>query len=467
MSLTGVQDFIVNRLRGAKATLLFLIVGISGIAGLASAILYALAMLALHDLVPSVETVDFSTHTMTSANTRLSVKPGRDGAARIYDGDHLITIVRGHASEIVQASFLANGRQLVSTSRDGQTRLTNLHAANWRHGFETDGLRAKLYRRLWQPYGSPLAKRALALVAQVLPLHIPLRVQGGNGNSFKDCAQCPQMVEILPGSFLMGSLRFDKAADANERPRQLETIEQAFAVGKYEVTRGEFESFVKDAKYKVGESCFTNTKIIGGEAKSPEFSEILDKLEALSGENLSRTDAWEETSGASYVKTGFPQTDRHPAVCINWQDAQAYVQWLSKKTDKSYRLLTSIEWEYVARSGTVGPYFWGASVSPQNANYALNNKGTKIVGSYGANRFGLHDLDGNVWEWVEDCYNADNSARSDNVGTENPNCKMRERRGGSWFSRSARLRSAHRFKIRAVVRDSDAGFRVARSLAVR
>ena len=144
---------------------------------------------------------------------------------------------------------------------------------------------------------------------------------------------------------------------------------------------------------------------------------------------------------------------RHPVINVSWDDAQAYVRWLSEKTGKAYRLLSEAEWEYVARAGTTTEYWWGDDIGHNRAN--CNSCGdsyssTAPVGSFSANPFGLYDVHGNVWEWVDDCYGGD--------------CGRRVVRGGSWVNGPRTLRSAFRPGITSGVRDGYVGFRVARTL---
>ncbi|MBU6367967.1 MAG: SUMF1/EgtB/PvdO family nonheme iron enzyme, partial [Gemmatimonadetes bacterium] len=148
---------------------------------------------------------------------------------------------------------------------------------------------------------------------------------------------------------------------------------------------------------------------------------------------------------------------RRPVINVNWNDAQAYVQWLSNRTGKRYRLLTSEEWEFAARAGTTSEYSWGneepvCNESARNgANFdACPDDRTRPVGSFPANGFGLHDVHGNVWEWVEDCYEG--------------NCRRRVLRGCSWFNNPQDLRSADRIGDVPSDRSGLIGFRVARTL---
>ena len=260
------------------------------------------------------------------------------------------------------------------------------------------------------------------------------RLKAAVGSAFRDCAECPEMVVVPAGSFRMGS------------PMRRVTISEPFAVGKYEVTRGEFAHFVSVTDYDTGSSCWALTKA------------------GLEWE-------WRERSGQGWRSPGFSQTDGNPVVCVNWDDARAYVAWLSEKTGKRYRLLSESEWEYAARAGTTTLYSWGDELGRNRANcYYLacedNWEYTAPVGSFGANGFGLHDMHGNVWEWVEDCWNGSyEGAPLDGSAWESGNCHKRVRRGGSWSDYWPDLPSANRDRNDTGSRDFKNGFRVARTLA--
>ena len=155
---------------------------------------------------------------------------------------------------------------------------------------------------------------------------------------------------------------------------------------------------------------------------------------------------------------------------VSWEDAQSYVRWLSRETGEEYRLLSEAEWEYAARAGTRTRYWWGDAIGRNRANCAGNHCGdsyryTAPVGSFSSNGFGLHDMHGNVWEWVEDCWNDSyRGAPSDGSAWESGDCGVRVLRGGSWSHVPRLLRSAYRFGSTAGDRSSYAGFRVARTL---
>ena len=201
--------------------------------------------------------------------------------------------------------------------------------------------------------------------------------------------------------------------------------------------------------------------------------------------------AWMGRPGRTWRSPGFSQTDSHPVVCVSWSDAKAYVAWLGRKTGQAYRLPSESEWEYVARAGTSTARYWGESETDQ-CRYANGrdqafvgqypdwvdeqiavscddgHAATAPVGSFEANGFGLHDVIGNVWEWVEDCWNnsyAGAPVHGEAWVTGDQNCRWRMRRGGSWTVESHFLRSARRNGNEYDVRGFWGGFRVARTIA--
>jgi formylglycine-generating enzyme required for sulfatase activity len=282
-----------------------------------------------------------------------------------------------------------------------------------------------------------------------------LGVKPGSGASFRDrtkdgkaCAECPEMVVVPSGSFTMGSPPGEESRDADEGPQRRVTIGRPFAVGRFEVTRGEFATFVRETGWSVGDKCWTRD---GG--------------------------TWAERSGRSFRNPGFQQDDRHPVVCVNWDDATAYAGWLSKKTGKTYRLLTEAEWEYATRAGTSTPFWWGSSISPSQANYDGNYtygggpKGeyrakTLAVDSFAPNPWGLYNVHGNVWEWVQDCWNGSyNGAPMDGSAWTTGECGRRVLRGGSWYYGPGALRAADRGGDSSVSRGDNSGFRVGRMLS--
>jgi formylglycine-generating enzyme required for sulfatase activity len=243
------------------------------------------------------------------------------------------------------------------------------------------------------------------------------------GDTFSECANCPQMVVVPSGSFTMGSPANEPGRDADEGPQHKVTIAKAFAVSAFELTFDAWDACVADG------GC--------GGYKPPDSS-------------------WGR--------------GRQPAINVSWDDAKAYVAWLSKKTGKLYRLLTEAEYEYATRAGTQTAYPWGNDIGKGNADCngcgsRSDNKQAAPVGSFAANPFGLYDMVGNVWEWAEDCYHDSyNGAPTDGSAWTAGDCSRRVVRGGSWFVYPLILRSALRDWYATVDRVNYLGFRVARTL---
>ena len=284
---------------------------------------------------------------------------------------------------------------------------------------------------------------------------------GGPGSpdpasTFRDCPDCPEMVVIPAGSFMMGSPEDEEGRDDDEGPQHLVTIGAPFALGKYEVTRGQFSHFVSAT---------------GFETKGCRY---------LDGDN-----SWQDDPNRSWRNPGYEQTDAHPVTCVRWEDAGAYIKWLSQETGEDYRLPSEAEWEYAARAGTTTRYFWGddadngcgfANGADQTAKQEQSDLavlacddgyfGTAPVGNYRANPFGLHDMIGNVWEWVGDSWhNGYEAAPIDGRPWTQGSNSTRVVRGGSWLQESRTLRSAHRFWLELNTPVINYGFRVARTLA--
>ena len=239
------------------------------------------------------------------------------------------------------------------------------------------------------------------------------------GRKFRDCADCPLMVEAPSGTYVMGSPATESGRYSDEGPQHQVTIGYRLAAGVYEVTFAEWDACV-----------------------------------AAGGCNGHVPADW-----------GWGRGTR-PVIGVNWFDAQNYLQWLSGKTGKRYRLLSEAEWEYVARAGTTTPYHTGSTISRDQANYDFRTVGSTVpVGSYPANAFGLHDVHGNVWEWTQDCWNDGyRGAPADGSAWEAGFCDRRVNRGGSLYNFPRYLRSAYRSWETAGERDDDVGFRVARTL---
>jgi formylglycine-generating enzyme required for sulfatase activity len=272
---------------------------------------------------------------------------------------------------------------------------------------------------------------------------------------FKDCPTCPEMVAVPTGQFMMGSPENEPEREiwreGTESPQHKVTIGRPLAVGRFAVTRGEYAAFVQETGRAIDDKCW-----------SYEDGKL------------------EERSGRSFRNPGFAQDDRHPVVCVNWDDANGYAAWLSKKTGKSYRLLSEAEREYVTRAGTTTPFWWGTSITPRQANYDGSvepykgggskdeyRKHTLPVDSFEPNPWGLYQVHGNVSDWTEDCPSSNvtyQGAPTDGSARTLGNCGLRVLRGGSWRSVPQGLRSASRDWGPTDIRYSCFGFRLARTL---
>jgi formylglycine-generating enzyme required for sulfatase activity len=302
--------------------------------------------------------------------------------------------------------------------------------ARYRDSFYADLARARLEELKAQTLAAlpaqplpPSTKETEPRVG-VLPTGRPLRVK----DVFKSCETCPEMVVVPPGSFTMGSPANEHARSSAEGPQHVVTIAKPFAVSRFAVTFAEWDACVADR---------------GCNGYRPA------------------DEGWDR--------------GRRPVINVSWNDAKAYVTWLSRKTGRPYRLLSEAEREYVARAGTTTPFWFGATVSSQQANYDAtraynggptgeNREKTVSVDTFAANPWGLYQVHGNVWEWVEDCFHADyTNAPSDGsaVGGE---CTRRVLRGGSWVDAPGFLRAAFRKGDQMSARDQSIGFRVATPL---
>ena len=256
------------------------------------------------------------------------------------------------------------------------------------------------------------------------------------GTVFRDCPQCPEMVVITPGRFVMGSPRDESSREESEGPPRMVTLAAPFAAGKFEVTFDEWDACVADA-------------------------------------------------GCANVKDEGWGRGQRPAINMSYPQAVAYSEWLTRKTGKPYRLLSEAQWEYAARAGTQEATWWGqdaaracrfANVSDQARKRAYQlstdafecddgDGSTAPVGAFKPNAFGLHDMLGNVWEWVEDCHNGSfQGAPTDGAVWNEGNCNRRMTRGGSWYDKPEVVRLAQRSWTLAKDRSSNLGFRVVRPL---
>lgn len=330
--------------------------------------------------------------------------------------------------------------------------------------------------------GDPVSTRVLSLlraapsqVAAAIVLAGSVDAQAGpdtvsldSGSVFRDCTSCPEMVVVPAGTFVMGSPESEKGrlravydergtavrwtwvderelqVEEGERlvavegPQRYVTFQSPFAVGIYEVTFDEWDACAR----------------AGG-----------------CGGVIPDNEGWGR--------------GRRPVINVNWDEAQAYVRWLSNETGHEYRLPSEAEWEYVARAQTETARYWGESSSEQcryaNGADALalaanpdwrtvscsdGHLGTSLAGSYEANAFGLYDVLGNVWEWTQDCWNERYSGGPvDGSAWESGDCSTRVQRGGGWGSQPEQLRSANRVRESPGQRFNNTGFRVARSVS--
>jgi formylglycine-generating enzyme required for sulfatase activity len=311
----------------------------------------------------------------------------------------------------------------------------------------------------------------LLLLALVLPsAAIAQSPAAKPGTRFRDCADCPEMVVIPPGQFLMGAPEGEPGAAVGEGPQRRVAI-RGFAAGRFDVTRAQWSAFV----------AATNRPTQGGCAYAS----------ATAGAKLDPE--------ASWSRLGFPQDDDHPVVCVTFADAQDYAAWLSRKAGHRYRLLSEAEWEYAARAGTRTAHYWGPAASHERANYGAEVccsplasgrdrwEATSPVGAFPPNPFGLYDMHGDVMTWVQDCLHnypdgpVDGSAyeiaaplkagpivAGRLIGTNA--CDYRMLRGGDWGNPPRMIRSASRNYAPApgltlaAYRSGGLGFRVARAL---
>lgn len=260
------------------------------------------------------------------------------------------------------------------------------------------------------------------------------------------------MVVIPAGTAILGAATDDPFRNADELPERRLAISEPFAVSRYEITRDQYEAFVRTTNPPVGGDCLTDRRKRGD---------------------------WQIDANTSFRDPGFAQAGNHPVACVNWDEAQAYIAWLNAQTSGGYRLLTEVEWEYVARGGALQNlvYPWGndaaqgcpfANVFDRSmmATYAsIDTSGYKVfdpmgcedgllntspVGSLKPNAFGVYDIIGNVAEWVADCFDA--------------TCARRLIKGGSWGSLAHNVRIAERIPYAPTHRDDSIGIRVARTL---
>lgn len=268
---------------------------------------------------------------------------------------------------------------------------------------------------------------ALGAGALAKTVHKPHEAAASHPLVIKDCRDCPDMVVVPAGEYMMGSPGTEP--HRGSEAQHVVTIFRAFAVSEFEVTFDQWDACVKDG---------------GCDGYRPDAP-------------------WGR--------------GRMPVVNVDWNNAKAYAAWLSRKTGHKYRLLSESEWEYAARGGTTTAFAFGPTLSAKAANFdagsktELNPKGpargkAMAVGAFKPNAFGLHDMHGNVWEWVEDCWNDEYgpSAPRDGSPALTGDCAGHVLRGGSWEDAASDLRAAARVASATTDRSWSDGIRVAREL---
>ena len=284
---------------------------------------------------------------------------------------------------------------------------------------------------------------------------------------FRDCPTCPEMVRIPAGRFLMGTAAADRLIDprtgkpaTNDSPQHEVTLEQGFALGRYEVTVGEYAAFVAATGYASDGKCMGFT--------GPNQFKMSDEF------NWQRIDA--------------EQSDRHPVGCVSFYDAQAYADWLADTTGQPYRLPTEAEWEYAARAGATTSYHWGSDAAEACTYANVRSLGAQAisqrqrdsdtndglpcddgfpnaspVGSFKPNDFGLYDMQGNAWEWVADCNHKDyeDAPTDGSAWLDEAGCQFGLIRSGSFLNRVERSSTTVRVGRPRSGRGTNMGFRVA------
>jgi formylglycine-generating enzyme required for sulfatase activity len=318
---------------------------------------------------------------------------------------------------------------------------------------------ALLGAALWS--GWPGASRKSSAAQQAASMPKPRTVfPDGPFKSFRDCDDCPEMVPLPAGKFMMGAAADDPTADKNELAQSEQVIAHPFAIGRFEVTVDEFQAFAHATGFKPAEQCLLR---------------ILKTAEP----GVSMT-VW----AATYRTPGFPVTGRHPAVCISIHEAKAYTAWLAQKTGRPYRLPVEVEWEYAARAGTTARFIYSdrpdrlcefarfADLSSplsygETCHSGFSAKGPLPVGTLKSNPWGLYDMLGNVAEFVVGCLKTGEgvSAPLEQSQPMPRVCTEYAARGGGWGAQAVAVRVTRRIPVGTLQRRVDTiGFRVALSL---
>lgn len=282
----------------------------------------------------------------------------------------------------------------------------------------------------------------VSTVAVAVSSNNALAADPAAGSTFRDCPACPEMVVVPAGEFVMGST-LAESGHTDEKPQHTVRFAQPFAVGKFEVTFDQWDACTAAGRCP--------------KAKDDGYGR-----------------------------------DKYPVINISWTDAKAYVEWLSEVAGKPYRLLSEAEFEYAARAGTQTPWFWGDAADSWGSRLACEYANTHDeagkeahpnyvwshhqcndgygenapTGKYKPNAFGLHDMIGNVREWIEDCqqHGYEGAPTDGSVRAHSGTCEERMTRGGAWIDGPSSSRSAYRYSEPENLRNYKVGFRVARTL---
>ena len=328
----------------------------------------------------------------------------------------------------------------------------------------------------WRQRAMAAAGFAILLSASFLVNHLLTRPAGSGGHTavkhsepsrpvpaaqkaaqtFKDCDICPEMVALPEGYFLMGSPPNEAGRFLTEGPQRVVRFAKPFAIGKFEVTIDQFGSFADATGYKPSTQCLVYVFDVDTAVLKPH----------------------------TFRDPSFAASGAHPAACVSWNDAKAYVAWLAHKTGKPYRLPSEAEWEYAARAGTTTPFSFGAldpttvcehaKTSDASARFPWRHTGCDSgwghgaapVGKHRPNAWGLHDMHGNLWEWVEDCRHSNfiDAPSDGSAWITGGDCSRRVARGGSWTNPPHSVRVAARHFAESASSAGSRGFRVALSL---
>ncbi len=282
------------------------------------------------------------------------------------------------------------------------------------------------------------------------------------GAIFRDCEGCPEMIVAPTGVFTIGSPDDEKGRRDDEGPQRTVRVTQTLAVGRFEITRDQYQRFLDATGRPVRGMCVTDRRKSG---------------------------TWEPDPDTNFYDPGFVQAGDHPAACVNFFDAEAYIAWLNARTGGGYRLPSEAEWEFLARAGSTSAYPWGADVNDgcpfmngfdativaqkgdlyagEPVPYATCSDGhlnTSPVGAFKPNAFGLYDMLGNLAEWTSDCSSSSHATLSEDGMRTEQDCKTRMVRGGSWGTQPRQLRSAERIRYAPEALDDSIGFRVVKEL---